>query len=437
MRSLLVTIVVFGLLPAVLLRPHLGVYLWSWLGYMNPHRLTWGFAYDFPFAQLTALATIAGLFFGKDPKQIPQSPLVGLWALFLLWLCIATAFAFDPAYSFNNGLVGTLKIQLMVLITFLLITDRRKLHILVWVVALSIGFFGIKGGVFALATGLNYRVWGPPGSFIAGNNELALALIMVLPLFRYLQLNTDHKWVKRGLSVAMLLIVASIIASYSRGAFLAALAMAFMLWLKSRRKLPIVLATVVIVGVGINFVPDKWFDRMSTIETYEEDASALGRINAWMFAWNLALDRPLTGGGFNTFTPELFWKYAPEPTRFHDSHSIYFEILAEQGFVGLFLFLTLWGTTYFICGSIVRRCKQREDLYWARDLAAMLQVSIVGYAVGGAFLGLAYFDLPYHILAMTAVLHHLVKQAGAYDAEPLRSQGGGSPRPRPAGKRVE
>jgi len=434
MRSLIVTVIVFGLLPAVLLRPHLGVYLWSWLGYMNPHRLTWGFAYNFPFAQLTAIATLAGLFLGKDPKQIPQSPLVWLWAAFVLWMCIATAFAIDPGHSANE-LIRSLKIQLMVLITFLLITDRQKLHVLVWVVALSIGFFGIKGGVFALATGLNYRVWGPPGSFIEGNNELALALIMVLPLFRYLQLNSDHKWVKRGLGMAMILIVASIVASYSRGAFLAAAAMGFMLWLKSRNKLPIALAGLVLIGVGINFVPEKWFERMSTIETYEEDASAMGRINAWAFAWNLAKDHPLTGGGFDTFTPELFWKYAPDPEDFHDAHSIYFEILAEQGFVGLFLFLCLWGTTYFICGGIVRRCKRREDLYWARDLAAMLQVGIVGYAVGGAFLGLAYFDLPYHLLAMAAVLHHLVKEAGAYDAEPLRPQGAALRR-RPTGEKA-
>ncbi len=423
MRDLIVTLIVFGMLPAILLRPHLGVYLWSWLGYMNPHRLTWGFAYSFPFAQLAAIATLLGLVFSKEPKRLPKSPLVTLWFMFVAWLCIATALAIDPGHSLEE-LIRSLKIQLMVLITFLLIVDRQKLHVLVWVVALSIGFFGIKGGVFALATGLNYRVWGPPGSFIEGNNELALALIMVLPLFRYLQLNSDNKWVKRGLTVAMILCAASIVASYSRGAFLAGAAMGFMLWLKSRRKLPIAIGALALIAVGINFVPEKWFDRMATIENYQEDGSAMGRINAWGFAINLALDRPLTGGGFDTFTPELFWKYAPDPLDFHDSHSIYFEILAEQGFVGLFLFLALWGTTYFICGGIVRRCKKREELFWARDLAAMLQVSIVGYAVGGAFLGLAYFDLPYHMLAMTAVLHHLVKEAGVYEDEPLRTARG-------------
>ncbi len=423
MRDILVTLVVFGLLPVVLMRPYVGVYLWSWLGYMNPHRLGWGFAYNFPFVQVAAIVTLLSMFFSKEPKSLPNSPLVVVWGLFALWMCLATAVAIDPGHSVTE-LTRTLKIQLMILVTFLLINDKEKLHNLVWVVAISIGFFGIKGGFFTVATGGNFRVWGPPGSFIQGNNELALALIIVLPLFRYLQLSSQNKWVRRGLVVAMMLCAASILASYSRGAFLAGGAMVVMLWLKSRHRLATGVVGVAVLATFLAFLPDKWFERMSTIENFEEDASAMGRINAWQFAFNLALARPLTGGGFDTFTPELFWKYAPNPAAFHDAHSIYFEVLAEQGFVGLGLFLIMWFYTYRIAGKIARQCRSREDMIWARDLAAMLQVSIVGYGVGGAFLGLAYFDLPYHIMAMVAILHHLVKEKGVVDKRvvPLRGQ---------------
>ncbi len=423
MRDILVTLVVFGLLPVVLMRPYVGVYLWSWLGYMNPHRLGWGFAYNFPFVQVAAIVTLLSMFFSKEPKSLPNSPLVVVWGLFVLWMCLATAVAIDPGHSVTE-LTRTLKIQLMILVTFLLINDKEKLHNLVWVVAISIGFFGIKGGFFTVATGGNFRVWGPPGSFIQGNNELALALIIVLPLFRYLQLSSQNKWVRRGLVVAMMLCAASILASYSRGAFLAGGAMVVMLWLKSRHRLATGVVGVAVLATFLAFLPDKWFERMSTIENFEEDASAMGRINAWQFAFNLALARPLTGGGFDTFTPELFWKYAPNPAAFHDAHSIYFEVLAEQGFVGLGLFLIMWFYTYRIAGKIARQCRSREDMIWARDLAAMLQVSIVGYGVGGAFLGLAYFDLPYHIMAMVAILHHLVKEKGVVDKRvvPLRGQ---------------
>ena len=49
LRDLFVFAAVFGTLPFVLRKPYIGIYLWSWLGYMNPHRLAWGLAYDFPF----------------------------------------------------------------------------------------------------------------------------------------------------------------------------------------------------------------------------------------------------------------------------------------------------------------------------------------------------------------------------------------------------
>ena len=301
-----------------------------------------------------------------------------------------------------------LKIQLMVLFTFLLINDRERLHQLVWVVALSIGFFGIKGGAFTIATGGSFRVWGPPGSFIEGNNEIALALIMVLPLMRFLQLHAKNKWVRRGLLLSIALCGAAIIASYSRGAFLALGVIVISMWWKGKNKLLLGSIGAVVLVIGLSFMPQSYFDRIGSIQNYEQDESTMGRFNAWQFAFNLAVDRPLTGGGFDTFTPQLFYRYAPNPTDFHDAHSIYCEILGELGFIGLFLFLGLWISAYLIAGKINRSCQPIEELAWARDLSSMLQVSILGYAAGGAFLGLAYFDLPYHILAMIAVLQGLV-----------------------------
>jgi len=44
MRDLFVTAVIFGLLPFIFKRPWVGILVWAWLSYMNPHRLAWGFA---------------------------------------------------------------------------------------------------------------------------------------------------------------------------------------------------------------------------------------------------------------------------------------------------------------------------------------------------------------------------------------------------------
>ena len=154
-------------------------------------------------------------------------------------------------------------------------------------------------------------------------------------------------------------------------------------------------------------MPEKWFDKMHTISSYEEDGSAMGRLNSWAFAINLAKDNPLTGGGYETFSSALFEVYAPI-AQSRDAHSIYFEVLGEHGFVGLFLFLLLMLLAWRTGSWIIRNTKGYQDLMWASDLARMVHVSLVGYAVAGMFLGLAYFDLYYILIAILVVTRRLV-----------------------------
>ena len=125
----------------------------------------------------------------------------------------------------------------------------------------------------------------------------------------------------------------------------------------------------------------------------------MGRINAWWMAYYLAKDRFL-GGGFECFQRPSFAMYAPDPGGVHDAHSIYFEVLGEQGFVGLALFLAIGYSAWRSCKWVMQQTKARGDLRWIFDLASMLQVSLVGYFAAGAFLGLAYFDLYYNLLAL-------------------------------------
>jgi len=408
MRDLLLTMLVFGLLPYVLMRPHVGILLWSWLGYMNPHRLSYGFAYSFPFAQLVAIALILALVFSKEPKRLPITPVTVVWLLFLFWMCISTVFALYPEDA-QLQLIKVLKIQLIAFLTMMIMTTKERLNMLVWVIFLSIGFFGIKGGIFTILSGGSYRVWGPPGSYIEGNNELALATLMVVPLAFYLRKTVENKWLKLILLGCMVLMVISSIGSQSRGALLAALALGFYMWMKSSSK---IITGVAAVSVGIalfSFMPQNWHDRMSTIETYEEDRSALGRINAWTMATNMSLHR-LTGGGYEIWRAEIFAVHSPEPEYIHDAHSIYFEVLGEQGIPGLGLFLLLWFLGFRTGNWIVKKTKGIDELASLGDLAKMLQVSMIAYAVGGAFLGLAYFDLPYHLLGIMVICKVIVQK---------------------------
>lgn len=410
MRDIAITLIVIGLIPAILMRAHIGVLAWSWMAYMNPHRLTYGFAYSAPFSMIIGLTTIAAFLFSREPKHIPIMPMTVVWLLFVAWMSFTTLFALVPLDA-ETAFIRMIKIQLMIYISLALMYNKERLIQLVWVIVFSLGFYGFKGGIFSITKGGEDIVWGPAGSFIEGNNELALALIMTFPLMRFLHLNTTNKWIRWLLVCTMGLSLLSIIFSYSRGAFLAIIAMGIVLVLKTRHKFLFIALILVGVAIILPYIPDKYTERMNTIKTYEEDGSALGRINAWHFAYNLAKDRPIIGGGFQVFDPELFKKYAPIPDDFHDAHSIYFQVLAEHGFVGLFLFFTLLLMTFYNGYMVERLAKLHPDLIWARDLAAMAQVSIAGYMVGGAFLGLAYFDLPYHLMAIVVLLRMLVNKA--------------------------
>jgi putative inorganic carbon (HCO3(-)) transporter len=402
MRDVLVIGVVFALAFYAIAHPYVGVLAWTWVSVMNPHRLAWGFAVDFPVALTVVIGTMLGMVITRDRRRLPPmtAPVVVL-CLFMLWMCLTTVMAINPDLV-GDMFARVMKILFMVLIAMCVLNTRKHVDQLVWVLVISLGFYGFKGGLFTIATGGSYRVWGPAGSFIEGNNELALALIMAIPLMRYLQLVSTKVWVRRGLGLLMALTALSALGSQSRGALLAIVAMAGLMWLRSEHKIVSGVVIVALAASLVAFMPGSWEQRMQTIDATNLDSSAEGRINAWWMAWNLAKARPI-GGGYEVITPELFARYAPNPLDIHAAHSIYFQILGEHGYPGLLLFLLLWWLVWRRAGLMRRQDAQDPDSAWARHLGGMIQVSLVGYLVGGAFLSLAYFDLPYDLLVLVVV----------------------------------
>lgn len=409
MRDIVLFLIVGWALWKVFARPHIGVYLWTWISLMNPHRLAWGVAYNFPFAAVIGGATLMGVVFSKQPKRMIWTRESVVLLLFVFWMILTTLFAFnqDPAFEY---LVRVLKIEIFVFLTIYLMTDQDKLNGLIWVTVLSLGFYGVKGGIFTLLGGGVAHVLGPEESFIGENNALGLALIMTVPLIAYLFFQEKRRWLRYSLGGAMFFCGLAIFGSQSRGALLGVVAMAVFLWFKSRRK-TLVGVLLLVVGVTVLLLmPDAWWERMATIRTFDQDASARGRINAWWTAWNVAGSN-LLGGGFKMFSSQTFLVYAPDPLDLHDAHSIYFQVLGEHGFIGLALFLMLGLFTWLRCGETIRLAKRNPELKWASDLAGMLQVALIGYAVSGAFLGLAYFDYYYHLIAIALITWRLARDA--------------------------
>lgn len=425
MRDIFVTLIVFGSLPFILRTPRLGAYVWVWLAMMVPHRLAYGFAMGMPFSLLVGVATLIGFAFTRDKFPLPRSPILGIYLGLMFWMTVTSAFALDTQAAIWPRWVDIMKIHVFIFLTMMLIRGRAQIDRLLWVMALSLGFYGLKGGIFTLMTGGSGRVWGPPGGVIAGNNALGVALVMLVPLLYYLMQQVQRKLLRRAMVGLMVLTALSILGTQSRGALLSLLAMATLLALRGKRPVVTTVGIGVLLVLAIGFMPDTWSSRMNTIESYDQDMSAMSRIYTWTTLWNLALDRPLVGAGFNAAIAIVFQTYAPTTMGAFDftntvlvAHSIYFQALGEHGFPGLILYVVLGLTAWLRAGHLARQAAtDPEYATWVPLLMRMLQVSFVGFAVGGAFLSLVNFDLPFYLVAVVLLVDATMREGTARPSE--------------------
>lgn len=417
MRDILVALIIFGTIPFILTRPYIGLLVWSWIGYMNPHRLTFGFAYSFPWVMLIAIITLLSLAISKERKRIPMSSFTILLFLFLAWCTVTTVSAVQPASAIEK-LEEFAKVLIMVFVTMMVVNTRERMHWLVWVIVVSLGFYGLKGGVFTLTHGGSSHALGPPGSFISDNNAFAMALCMTLPLMRYLQLHSARKWVRIGLGITMVLTGITVLGTYSRGGLVGLVIVGAALLLKGRGRITLA-ATLIVVGLtAYHFMPAQWTERMGTLNDASQTDSGQTRLQSWEFATNLALHHPLVGGGFDAYQNAGTWEqYAPKNAVQRAVHSIYFRVLGEQGFPGLFLFTALLATSYLSCRRVRKKTRDLPEQRWAFDLASMLQVSMVAFMAAGAFLPMTYFDLTYQLMAVCVLLELYVRREVQQESE--------------------
>ena len=400
MRDIALALMLAVLVPMCVKHPWIGIMTWTWVSLMSPHLQTFGFMLDKPVAMIVGGATLLGVLVTKDPRRMPMNPPVALLMMFTLWMVITYFFSLVDTTENLGQLDKVLKINLMTLVAIFVISSRRQVDILIGVVVLSLAFFGVKGGIFTILTGGGFRVRGE-GGFIGGNNEVGLALIMTIPLIYYLILVTQRRMLRWGLwGIAVLNVIAAL-GTQSRGALLGILAMTMAFILRSPKPGRLILP---IIGLGLFtlvFMPETWWARMDSIGNYQEDQSAMGRINAWTLAFNIAKSN-FFGGGFYLETDEIFRLYAPNPDFIAVAHSIYFQVMGQHGFFGLLLYLGFWLSVLTTGWWIGRNARTPADL----ALARMVEISLVGFAAGGAFLNLAYFDGPYYLMVALVVLRY-------------------------------
>ncbi len=153
---------------------------------------------------------------------------------------------------------------------------------------------------------------------------------------------------------------------------------------------------------------------MSTIQTHE-DSSALGRIAVWKWTLGYAVENPL-GGGFDSFKLNRIWRVTSAGITYFDPdvvwgkafHNIYFEVLGEQGYFGLLIYLTIMGITWRTLSNIRKRYKDDSSLEWASLLAKSLLDAMLVFLLAGMFIGIAFQPYIFYIVVVTISLDQYI-----------------------------
>jgi putative inorganic carbon (HCO3(-)) transporter len=413
----------------------IAVLLWVWTAIFAPQTYLFGWAAEIPYNKTAAALTLLALIFGRERKQFHVDRTCVLIVLFLLAAAVSqlTAPVDNPlGWEIFDKLWKIVALNLLI-VSF--VRSRVRIHALLLVVCIATGYVAVNSGLKLIASGGGYQVTEIPSW--GDNNHVGLIVLMTLPMLAYLAKVIAVPLVRFGAFAGMLFSVLCVIATNSRGAFVGLLVLAVAGLTTSRNRIRYILGLLLVGAVLSQTVSQSWLQRIDTIETADQDSSFMGRVIAWKINVLIALDRPLFGGGLHACQLEQIWNsYRFEFNRLsfiptdppdetpHAAHSIYFEVLGDTGFVGLFIFLGILVTSFQSSSRIVRIARGRPDLDWAVRLAHNLRLTLVVFVVSGAALSATYHDINFIVFALLSslsgtVVAELDKQArSAADSRP-------------------
>ncbi|GJL90731.1 putative O-glycosylation ligase, exosortase A system-associated [Hyphococcus sp.] len=399
-------------LAAALRHPFAGLLTWAWFTLLTPHQAAFG-VYGIPLNVIIAGVTIASYIVSGEIAKFRFDPITCLIILFGGWLTLAQAFSLDPVSSapYHDRFIKTL---LFIVLCAQMTTTKLRFNALVWTLVVSIGFLATKGAAFTFLTLGQYHVQGLPNTVLEDNNHLGIAMASTLPLILYLRAEAARPIVRNGLLTLFCLTIIAIIGTQSRGAFISLVVFSGFFWFRSKHKISILAGLSLLLIPTIVFMPSKWTQRMSTITEATQDASFMGRVDAWVINYKLAVAHPVTGAGLrNSYEPEVAKSVDIERAeRAKAAHSIYFEVLGGTGFVGLAIYLSLFATTFLSAWRVYLDRKNGRIAPWKSRFAYFSQMSIFVFAVGGASTSMEMWDGYLLIMALVAALTRLTASEG-------------------------
>jgi probable O-glycosylation ligase (exosortase A-associated) len=416
MRDIIVSLLLLGLLPACYRRPFVGLCVFTWLAFMRVQDLTWGFARGIRWSYYVAILMIAGFFATRERRPIMMNARTVLMIMMMILAGLSIYFSEGRDPFQVKRYLEFCKIIFICFLTTAMVTNKERLRVMVWVVALSLGFYGLKSGVRGVVSLGGATIIRGPGGMLADNNDLALALGMIVPFLFHLGWTERRPELRRAFWTILPLTVITIGMTTSRGGFLAvSAAFGILIW-RSRNRMVAMMIGFMLAAAVLIAMPDKLAERLATLRNPTEEGSAAGRLKAWGIATRMGTDNPFFGVGFGKFR-QHYMEYNLDPNlkelagdAIIVAHSSYFQIWAELGTPAILVYFCLIFASLWDCWRVRKMARTRYFSSWILNYAAMFEASMVCFLVGAAFLNRGFFDLFYTLVALIMVFGKIARE---------------------------
>ena len=330
--------------------------------------------------------------------------------VFINMLCV-TPFAVNPA---ANKIVVIDFFKLVLLYYLIICCVQSKMHykLFIWVQVWGNFLFGWQA--FDRGKGSGGRIENIGGPGIKNSNSLANHLITVFPFLGNMVL-FGNKWERIGAVVAAAFIANGVILCGSRGAFMGVVTILILTLIFYRKGVGKGVRIKIVIGIILGSIafsqlaPESFWARMNTIDDYEEDGSATGRLDTWKGGIEMLQDYPLGKGGdawysfCSAYIPDVVSSHHGEARSMHNS---YLQMATSWGVQGLSLLLVFFYTTIAELHRMRKRSGTNNDMFYYTESIA-IEVSLLGFFVGAIFGSRIYSESIYWYCAIATALSNI------------------------------
>ncbi len=415
-------------------RPYFWVLLYVYIDILAPQNIGYGIIQSVPVSLIAFGAAFVGWVMFDKKEGARFSLRQGLILALLVWCFVTLQFADFPLEA-RTKWDWVWKAMVFAIFLPFTITTRQRIEALALTMVLTVGMIVISTGMKTVLGGGGYgslKFFVKDNSGIYESSTLATVAIGLIPVImwftRFGTIIKPHWTVTvfaAALCFACLLIP---IGTEARTGLVCIAALGVCLLRYTEKRLIFIVAAPVLGLMALPFLPQSYYDRMATIAQPGGDESASTRMQVWTWTIDYAADNPM-GGGFDSYRSNSFTYTMPVRSTNEDGntttteyreitdegrafHSSFFELLGEQGYPGLILWLMLHGLGVWQMEKTYRRWKGKteESEVWISPMAAALQIASLIYLVGATFQGIGYQPVMLMIVGLQIGLYSYVQR---------------------------